>query len=312
MITIAGCSSNESIHTAISGDDEERVLALIADSENVNAVDEKGNTALHLALSQSQLGLVEPLLENGADVNAFEGFESPFHYAIRWGYEDLSQLFIKHGADVNKANQEGDSPLILAVGENVEITRILLENGADVDVTSQGVSYFEGERESPIARALHEYNYNFSLTDDAVTQVVRLLIEHGADVGVPDSSGRTALHVAAGLADSYDSMELLIESGANVNAKDHDGETPLHVAVTVGITNTRLLIDHGADVKATSEPRHYDNTDVFYDASFDTSPRTPLDNAVANHNIQTGPNEWSPLSDGELIEIIRLLIENGA
>jgi len=70
---------------------------------------------------------------------------------------------------------------------------------------------------------------------------VKMLLESGANVNFRDSSGRTSLHKASGLAvtmfssgEHKEITELLIRNGANVNAKTNSGETPLDIAVQSG------------------------------------------------------------------------------
>ena len=206
---------------------------------------------------------------------------------------ELIRSMVESGGDVNVAvGFGGDIPLLAAVrlGDQ-ELAALLIENGADVN-------FVDRNGNTPLHRSTWT---SVSLTG--------LLIDHGADVNAENSFGDTPLHIAAGRVDSEQLIELLIENNANVNARNHLGFTPLHHAVTIGLTNTRLLIDYGADVKASAE-LHDSDSDTSWGPG--TSVDTPLDNAVSNHNIQIGQNEWSPLSDGELIEIIRLLIKNGA
>lgn len=76
------------------------------------------------------------------------------------------------------------------------------------------------------------------------------LMRKGHDVNQKDSSGYTPLHYAV-RSSSVQLVRLLIDAGANVNAQTSAGKaTPLHRAVTRGRPETvKLLLEKGADPK---------------------------------------------------------------
>jgi len=133
-------------------------------------------------------------------------------------------------ADINDdmfmAAQEGD----------VEKVSQLLEKGADVNYKDKTVF---GHTPMTIAAA---WGY---------TNVVRLLLDHGASVDQQDDGGSTALHRAASTARS-EMVKLLLDRGADVNRRDKIGRTPLFFATfrKSPPENARLLLTKGADVNA--------------------------------------------------------------
>jgi ankyrin repeat protein/L-ascorbate metabolism protein UlaG (beta-lactamase superfamily) len=83
--------------------------------------------------------------------------------------------------------------------------------------------------------------------------VAELLVAHGADVNHRDQNGMTPLHFAA-YQGRNDVVELLIANGSDVSATKLNGSTPLHGAVYYGHTETaRLLIEKGAAIEAANE-----------------------------------------------------------
>ena len=86
-----------------------------------------------------------------------------------------------------------------------------------------------------------------------MVDVVGVLIEHGADVNLNKSQGRTPL-MAAALCDSTTTGQKLIDAGADLNQLDQDGNTALHLAIKEGIHNSDenyfigLLIEAGTDM----------------------------------------------------------------
>ena len=79
--------------------------------------------------------------------------------------------------------------------------------------------------------------------------MVRLLIEHGADVTAIDEALSTPLHLASSQASSK-TVQLLIEHGADVAAQDENHRTPLHLASSwVSAAHVLLLVQQQVDLK---------------------------------------------------------------
>lgn len=84
--------------------------------------------------------------------------------------------------------------------------------------------------------------------------IMRLLLEHGADVEQADDIGETPLRYAA--ANSLDATNLLLEHGAAVDAPGLGGQTPLLGAAAAGdMKQMNTLLAHGAQVNAQSKAR---------------------------------------------------------
>ena len=80
--------------------------------------------------------------------------------------------------------------------------------------------------------------------------VVKALVENGADVNAKDVISNTAL-MSASMNGHTDAVKLLLASGANVNDKDYYGFTPVIKAATYGRCDTvKVLLDAGADPNA--------------------------------------------------------------
>jgi ankyrin repeat protein len=73
------------------------------------------------------------------------------------------------------------------------------------------------------------------------------LLRAGANVKVQDTNGDSALLIAT-TESSYQVMEAMLDKGANPNAQGLGGQTPLHWAATNAMVDrVKLLLDHGAD-----------------------------------------------------------------
>jgi ankyrin repeat protein len=83
--------------------------------------------------------------------------------------------------------------------------------------------------------------------------VAQLLIENGANIGIKDELGRTAIHYAV-QHEQIELLELLIKLGADLNIADINGITPLRIAVENNSARlTKLLLDGGATIEASNK-----------------------------------------------------------
>jgi len=173
------------------------------------------------------------IVEHSQDVNArgFDDEETPLHVASRGGYVDIARILLKHGADIEVRNRSDWSPLEQATTEgHVELTQVLLEHGADVNAQDKF-------RCKPL----------YWTSDWGRTEVARVLLRHGADVNAQNRDNETALHRAKG----EEMTRLLLDHRADASARDINNRTPLHRASERGRVGTaRVLLEHGADVNA--------------------------------------------------------------
>jgi hypothetical protein len=165
---------------------------------------------------------------------------APLYYAALCGFHDLVEhLITKHLQDVNVDGGYYVRPLVAALaGEHFQTADLLRHNGADLNVRGQYGS-------SPLHGAAYSGNF----------EVVRKLIEYDPayiNAGEEDG-GETPLYWASEGHNFKDGsvLRLLLEHGADINAQDEDGRAPLHWASYHGALEVvRLLLEHGADVEA--------------------------------------------------------------
>ena len=125
------------------------------------------------------------------------------------------KLHIAKGADFNKADQYGYTPLKRAIeGHHPEAAIAIIESGkADLNAKDR-----EGRTPLIVAVSMGE------------KEIAQALVAKGADVKAKDSYDRTALHAAI-LLGQQELATLLIEKGVDVNATDKTGQTPLTLAM---------------------------------------------------------------------------------
>lgn len=141
---------------------------------------------------------------------------------------------VRRGADPNKVDSEGHSPLWYAAWKNREnMVHLLLENGASPNPANKDVS-----------PPLH------ISTRLGFERIVLLLVQKGANVNYLDD-GRTPLMWAA-RENRVTIAELLLKNGAAINGTNNTGTTALMVACQYGhIDTVRFLLSAGANPNIT-------------------------------------------------------------
>lgn len=126
------------------------------------------------------------------------------------------------------SNTENDQGLTLlgyaAHFGHKDVVQVLIAFGADVNAVSHSKLDF-----IPSNTALHA-----AIAGQRNMDVMKLLLEHGANTNIFDSNGHTCLHTAAFHDDNIEIINLLIEHGAEVNAKVEGGKTALDLALENG------------------------------------------------------------------------------
>lgn len=175
---------------------------LLAQRADPNAADRAGFTALYSAAgSDYGLSTAEALLRHGANPNAknMHG-RTALHQAASQGAVKVMELLLANRADVNAATNDGYTPLHGAVSYGKNDTRmsaveILLKSGANVNaITSR-------DGETPFHKAISRGDI----------EIVKLLIDYGADVNAVSKFGVTSLYFAR---NSDAILKLLKEHGA--------------------------------------------------------------------------------------------------
>lgn len=172
-----------------------------------------------------------------------------------------AKTLVKLGANVSLAaqDQEGQSPLHLAAvkKDSLEMVKYLLASGAGVDPRD-----FRGLTPLMLAAMGPE-----ALSPAQQREVMKALIEAGADLNRIGPNGVTALSLAA-VNSPPEILEMLIEGGARVNPVDMKGRSPLMIAVWGNSPEAvSLLLAKGADptlmdhkgLKAINHAERYDN-----------------------------------------------------
>lgn len=197
-------------------------------------------------------------INEGADVDRYYHWLYDYMYITNrrplmvsavQGNLELSKILLFHGADVNKPDVSKKTPLFFAAESgNLELVKLLVEQGADI----RAVDY---RNKNVLMHAAYHGRYN----------IVEYLLSKDFQINATDDYKRTALMMPSmyyfdemvenrsfiELEESaYQTTKLLVEKGANVNAKDFEGMTALMFAVSNGYLKVvKLLLEHGANLE---------------------------------------------------------------
>jgi ankyrin repeat protein len=225
----------------------------------------KGTTpALVAAAYYGRKAMTELLLARGADPNAKDLVllhGTALMAAVSASHIEVVRVLLEHGALPNERISTNNAPLHIASAKgNVDLARLLLDKGADVNLVSDqsiGSNQYTGTPLMAAVRGRH-------------LDVAKLLLAYKADPNINSSIGSGALRLAISNVD-VETAELLLKNGANANADES-----LREAVIQGDTDlVRLLAKYGADI----------NTQ-------DSTGTSPFHSAMKNPSVPLEVAEW--------------------
>ena len=206
------------------------------------------------AVTMGQIEAAELLLQHGADINGRNrDGNTALHLAIFLGHAGTAELLIKNGADVNAKNNDGATPIDL-LGVPWEMTQFLSKPlGIKLEQEQVEAGKAEIAKILRVSNPSEGEN-TFSVEEiwDAASNgnlnMVKRAIANGIDVNMKDPKSGGTMLAAAALMGHTEIVALLLEHGADVNARSKDGGTALHAAAFLGRVETvKLLLDKGAD-----------------------------------------------------------------
>jgi len=293
------------------------------------------NSGLQKAALESDYELAKGLLAQGAEVNPkkavwYHGFVDALSLAAYAKKEEICNLLIEHGADVNKVNWNGKTPLMAAASHNGDdydpkipsrICTFLLDHGADVNAQS-----LSGKTALIIAtHARDGKTYDLLVAHGALKRCEDIVNQaRNAPKKELTSVQRAYLCsklVDAGCSRNSFNMALLLAASAHTLNEQTTANALLNAILNNRIATCQLMLDHGV------------NPDVVYYG------RTALMSAARDHKvdlcrlfIKHGSNltlevhrheknialalhsisRRCGLRESEAEEIIKLLLEHGA
>ena len=226
---------------------------LLSHGADVNLPDPDGRTALLISLLNFHWDFAQFLISKRADVNAWDFWgETPLYVAV----------------DLNAPQRTGRADLPpLETNSGIDIVALLLKSGANPNV--------QLKLRPPYRHAIFDRNNSPIFTTGATPLMraargadlasMKLLLDHGALVDLPNINNVTPLLAAAGAGrgmttinghvvsekETVETIRVLTDAGANVNTVPKSGETALHTASLRGWNElVKVLVTDGAQLDA--------------------------------------------------------------
>jgi ankyrin repeat protein len=201
----------DSIHEAAGRGDLDTLKKIVEERPwSVDEDDRHGWRPIFHAGLRRRLEIVQYLIDRGADLAAHDG--DAMHYAAEVpDNKDVVSLLVAYGALDAHTNPAGEAARQF-------IYAVFLANAARVHAMLRDNPALARERYARGDTALHHASRNGDL------DVVRNLVDHGADVNATSDNGHFPLYCAAGHGHAV-TTRYLLESGANPEATMADGKT---------------------------------------------------------------------------------------
>lgn len=179
------------LRKAIRQGNHTQAAILLEKNIDVNAVDEKGWSALHYACKNGMVDTARLLIKSGARVDGYEHTQTPLSLALEKRSEELTLLLLEHGATINCK-----LPLHAVIEHRrLDLLELLIEHGVNLrQVDEEGKTLLHSA-----VKAQDSY-------------ITSLLLSHGLDALKKDKNGKTAFDYAYAHYDEH-SMALLINEG---------------------------------------------------------------------------------------------------
>lgn len=249
--------------------DQPDIVKLLVDAgASLSLKSNNGSTPLHVATAST----ARVLLQYRKRLNIDEQNQykmTPLHCAIEFSPgSELAKLLIDSGANLNLADQDGDTPLSLAAyagrydvvkmllneedcskglvsphakaavhraaawNQNLDIVKLLLENGADVNQIGTNAAG------SPLQAACQN--------KEIAKEMIECFLEHGADL-LEQVGTRGFVISTAAVCSTPETINFVLQRGATVNVVDTLGRHPIHMSCVGGTLNFREIYKAGGN-----------------------------------------------------------------
>ena len=203
---------SQDLWQAAANNDRASVERLLDEGADAKAKNADGKVPFEIAVEAEHAAVAAILLRAAAGVNGEDKKRwKPLHWAIVADEWDLVKAFIEEGADLNAGRHQS----VLDIAKEMKREAKLME----AFISVKGVDAIFDMHRTALMWAVRNGH----------TEIVKLLVEGGADLDSEDWIGTTALMYAVAT-EQRGMVKYLIDNGANPNYKNSYGDTALGIA----------------------------------------------------------------------------------
>lgn len=274
-------SGNTPLHLGVLSGGSSLTTLLSDAGVDVNIKNSAGKTALFMAAESGDTMLVRQLLRAGAESLPNNYGDSPVHIAARGCHTEVVNALLRKGVHINAETTHDPprNPLFYAViGKCASTTQYLCSHGATAPSFALLHFLADSGMESSLCISLmlsllgtgmdiNELSLGSTplhlATTEGHTEIVRFLVNSGADLEIRGREGKTAIELSeeypqikeileagpitsplfeAVMADDLDGVREALANGADIRELNSHGMTSLHVSVYHGFTRMTFLL----------------------------------------------------------------------
>jgi ankyrin repeat protein len=211
-INVCNEEENSALLLACSIGNKEIVKLLLEYGADSNLAKSNGEAPLYRAVYYGYKEIVDLLLSNGADVNQICKTKpeqvygvTPLYSALIYGYKEIAKSLIELGAEVNiLCGSKGTLPLtIAATNGDVDMVKLLLESGANINMDSYN--------SSPLESACEKGHFD----------IAKILLRGGADL-----SAKVLMNCKRLTKDKHPEIYRLIKACVKIRISEKNQDIP--------------------------------------------------------------------------------------
>lgn len=235
------------------------VSYLLGQGVEIETKDDEGRTPLSWAAANGFVAVVKKLLALGADVTSSDSRgKTPLFYAVVYGRKMVVAQLMDHGASLDSSRKGLMTQLLYAAARGHRATvELALSKGMRYSQHQKPEQQLRSDEHAHVAETLLRMGADLTyrcelgrtplawaaLTWDVA--LIKVLLDHGADVNTTDEQGCTPLMLAAGAEEFTDRRMFVLE--LDPDEPDDELRRPHNLDCLAAI---QLLIDRGADIDA--------------------------------------------------------------